>query len=242
MSMRMLEQAQKDGITDIICTPHIFSNNDLDEEFKFVKLFKSLVERKQKAGIPVNLYLGSELYVQPDFRFDKDMTTLAQNGRYFLIEFPMAMIPSFVARHFFESLPIDKTPVIAHPERNGSILRNPQNAVELAKKGALLQVTAGSLLGGFGQQIQTVAHCLLDANAAHLVATDAHDDKSRMLKLHDAYDLVSRNWGEDRARLLFEENPLKILKGDLIEYQEPEDIAGRNPSMFARIKSLLKKP
>ncbi|MDZ7724741.1 MAG: CpsB/CapC family capsule biosynthesis tyrosine phosphatase [candidate division KSB1 bacterium] len=240
MSLRMLEQAREDGITDIVCTPHIFSNNDLDDEYKFVKLFKELVARKQDAEIPINLYLGSELYVQPNFRFDKDMTTLAQNGRYFLIEFPMAMIPSFVARHFFQSLPLDKTPVIAHPERNGSIVRNPQNAIELVKNGALLQVTAGSLLGGFGQQVQTVAHTLLQANAAHLIATDAHDDQSRTLQLRQAYNLVKNMWGEERARILFNENPLRIIKGDLIEYHEPESISSRNKSMFSRIKSLLK--
>lgn len=241
MSIRMLKQAQEDGITDIICTPHIYSNNDLDNEKMYLQLFNKLLKCAKKAGISINLYLGSELYVQPNFLFEKDMTTLAQNGRYFLIEFPMAMIPSFVAKHFFESLPFDKVPIIAHPERNGTIIRNPQNAIELVKKGALLQMTAGSLLGKNGQQIQAVARKILDADAAHLVATDAHDDKTRTSRMREAYEMVKTTWGKERARLLFEENPFRVLKGDLIEYHDPASISNRNKSMFTKIMSFLQK-
>lgn len=241
MSLRMLKQAQDDGIMDVVCTPHILSNNDLEKEEMFLNLYEELIARSKQAGISVNLHMGSELYVQPDFPFDKKMTTLAQNGRYFLIEFPMAMIPSFVAKHFFESLPFGKTPVIAHPERNGTILRNPQNAIELAKKGALLQVVGGSLLGRFGQQVQKVAHSIMDADAVHLIASDAHDDVSRPMQLIEAYNKVRNNWGAERARLLFEENPRRVLNGDLIEFREPGDITESNKSMLSRLKSLLQK-
>ena len=42
-------------------------------------------------------------------------------------------------------------PIIVHPERNAELIERPDKLYKLVSKGALTQVTAGSLLGKFGK-------------------------------------------------------------------------------------------
>lgn len=232
MAMDMLKQAEQDGIIEIVCTPHVLSSKDLNEEKKFIDLYEELKKRARDAGISIKLHMGSELYVQPDFQLDRRIATVANNGRYFLIEFPMAMIPESAARHVFDNLPTGKTPIIVHPERNGSVMADPNTVLRLVRKGALLQVTAGSFTGNFGDQAKTTANILMQANAVHLAATDAHENRSRTLKLKKAYEVVCEKWGQERAELLFYENPRRVIAGDLIEFEQPELITDSTKAPF----------
>ena len=43
-------------------------------------------------------------------------------------------------------------PIIVHPERNAELIERPDKLYKLVSKGALTQVTAGSLLGKFGKK------------------------------------------------------------------------------------------
>lgn len=244
VSLEMLTQAQEDGIVELVCTPHVLTSKELREEQRFIEKFEELKVRATQAGISIKLHIGSELYVQPDFDFGRKLATLAQNGRYFLMEFPMSMIPPFVAQHFFTLFASHHTPIIAHPERNGGIIGDIRKAYDFVKKGALLQVTAGSLLGLFGSQVRLVANQLMDANLVHVIATDAHDVTRRTLKLRRAYELVLEKWGPDRAEMLFRTNPKKIINGEDIDIGEPRELLTEmqfRPSLQNRLKSFFKR-
>jgi protein-tyrosine phosphatase len=47
----------------------------------------------------------------------------------------------------------------------------------------------------------------------HFVASDAHNMRGRPLKLQPAFDLVREQFGEEKARALFVENPLAAYEG-----------------------------
>jgi protein-tyrosine phosphatase len=244
VSIEMLRQGAQDGITEVICTPHILSRQELHKENEIVNRYEELKKRSHDAGLETKIHLGSELYIQPHLSFEKKITTLAQNGRYFLIEFSMGMIPDFVAKKFFDLLLKNKTPIIAHPERNMSIIKQPQIAVQLVQRGALLQMNAGSLMGSFGKDVKNVALQLMNSNLIHFIASDAHDVNSRPLKLRDAYEFVRKTWGGERARQLFYENQMKMMQAEDIKMGETTPIASRE--RLAILKKLLffnfKKP
>lgn len=242
IALKMLKQGQADGIGEVVCTPHILSKNDLQKEDKILSLFEELKVRARKACITTKLHIGSEIYVQPDMSLKEKISTLAQNGRFFLIEFPMNLIPAFVAQSFFRLIIKDSVPIVAHPERYANIINNPNMAYEFVERGALFQINAGSLLGIFGQVVKNISVHLIDANLVHLVASDAHDLSTRPLKLKEAYNFVHQNWGEERAKTLFYENPKRILRG--------EDIIAGDPLRFSsigkwrigkRLNTLIKK-
>lgn len=226
ISLDMLRDAENDGIEQLVCTPHILTRQELEPERadEVWGLYEELVQRAAKAGIAVKIMMGSELYAAPDLQLDHKIATLAQNGKYFLVEFPMALIPVFAPQLFFNFIIDGKTPIIAHPERNGGFLEEPHKAYDYVERGAFLQVTAGSLLGRFGQHVQNYAIQLMDANLVHLIASDAHNLTSRPLKLGEAYKFVEERWGKLRADMLFSENPLKVIAGETIQIGEPVEI------------------
>jgi protein-tyrosine phosphatase len=58
----------------------------------------------------------------------------------------------------------------------------------------------------------------------HFVASDAHNTRSRPLRLQPAYDVVLDQFGQEKARALFLDNPLAAFEGrDLPHVPELQD-------------------
>jgi len=68
----------------------------------------------------------------------------------------------------------------------------------------------------------------------HFVASDAHNNRSRPLRLRPAYEKVAHRFGEEKARALFQENPQAAFEGrDLPHIPElPEGAAPRRRKRF----------
>jgi len=241
-SLEMLRQGVADGIEEMVCTPHVMSLKDFEVENIIVQLYEELLQRAEDEHLSIKIHLGSELFIQPDIDYKRRISTYANNQRYFLVEFPMNLIPDFVAKTFFDCILQDLIPVVAHPERYVKILTEPAKAYEFVERGALLQINAGSLLGVFGQTIKNTAIQLVDNNLAALIASDAHDLKARPFKLKAAYDLVAQKWGVVKADKLFIENPRRILLGQDVVLDEPIPPADPNQKSAGHfISSLMRK-
>ncbi|HNW58836.1 MAG TPA: hypothetical protein PKI62_04075 [bacterium] len=224
-ALEMLRMAEADGIEAVVCTPHILSPKDMDHEEALWMRHRELTERAAAAGLRLTIHMGCELFAHPGLDLTRKIATPAQNGRYFLVEFPMGSMPDFVLKGFFTQLGAEHTAVIAHPERYVRILQNPLEALTLVEKGALLQVNAGSLLGVFGGAVKETALKLLDAGLVHLIASDAHDLKMRPLRLQAAYAAVAERCGGEIAQRLFADNPARILRGEQVQADPPRPIA-----------------
>lgn len=241
MSLAMLQQAQADGIEELICTPHVLAENDMARESELLELFEEMKKRAKAAGIKIDLFIGSELYIQPVLELDKKISTLAQNGRYFLVEFSMSIIPDFVAQRFFELVMENRIPIIAHPERYGAIMENPHKAFDFVERGALMQLNAGSLLGMFGNRAKALSHKLMDANLIHFIGSDGHDLERRPVKLRETFDYVKEKWGDDRANKLFYENQKKMMKAENIDIGPPQLIVSEKQTIKDRFSGLFKR-
>ena len=130
-SVEMLIQAAEDGVTDIVATPHILNDKDFAREQELFDKFSALKELVKKKQLELNLYLGCELYAYPEMKFNKTFATLNDNGKYFLIEFPMNTVPVFIPDRFFTLALEGLIPIIAHPERYLNFINNPQLATPL---------------------------------------------------------------------------------------------------------------
>jgi len=71
-------------------------------------------------------------------------------------------------------------PVITHPERNPILQQTPQRVLQWVEMGCVVQVTASSITGGWGERAWRTAEWLLQREAVHVLATDAHDTKHRV--------------------------------------------------------------
>src|SRR5437588_421389 len=95
-----------------------------------------------------------------------------------------------------------------------SILRwRPDRLKKWVRQGCFAQVTGGSLTGGFGAGSQQVALRWIGEGLIHFVASDAHNTRGRPLRLQPAYDVVVDRFGEEKARALFQDNPLAAFEG-----------------------------
>ena len=208
--------AVADGITHSIVTPHIHPGrweNDVNSIRASVAGFKQAL---QAEGVPLKISFAAEVRLT-DFIFKQlellhlpFMGTLAGYS-LLLLEFPHGhLIPG--TNQLTQWLMKKKIrPVLAHPERNKSIMRDPDLLKPLLQTGCLLQVTAGSLTGQFGSKAQKVALQLLEQDHISFVATDAHNIKARPPILSEAHALVSRLKGVQYADRLFAGNQLEFL-------------------------------
>ena len=115
-------------------------------------------------------------------------------------DFHVGLHTEFVLRNMVDA---GIVPIIAHPERN-SVLRQKLTRVEAwVELGCLLQVTAGSITGAFGNSARIASHRLLEEGLVHIIASDCHDPANRHPRLTEARDIVRSRYGEEAADLLF---------------------------------------
>jgi protein-tyrosine phosphatase len=108
--------------------------------------------------------------------------------------------------------------VITHPERNAILRLQTARLAKWVRLGCFIQVTAGSLTGVFGSGAQKDALRWLADGLVHIVASDAHNTRGRPLKLQPAFELVREQFGEEKARALFVENPMAAFEGRDLPY------------------------
>jgi protein-tyrosine phosphatase len=210
-SLEMLSMARQDGISRIFATPHIIDGLFPNRGRRIITAVEELMCRLP-AG--VELFYGADVRITPDLteRMESgDILTLG-GSRYLLIEFPEFVIPTNVEALIFELRLRRVTPVITHPERHLRLMHDFAALRGLRERGALCQVTALSITGGFGPEIQGATLAMIEKGLVDFVASDAHNTGTRPPVLSKAYAEVKKRFGEETAEMLFYENPGTILK------------------------------
>ena len=238
-SLHMLSMAADDGISAMICTPHLLKAADFYNDSLYVSRFNELKAAAAAEDIQVDLYLGSEIYLQPDIRFDSIVATLNNTGRYFLVEFPMSNIPRFSAQLFQRLIADGHIPIIAHPERNLGFQQRPELAFQFAELGILMQTNAASLTGRLGPKIQQLSHTFIEHNLIQFIGSDCHETKHRVCQLSEAYELVKSRWGQITAENLFGNNAKIVLEGNDLFANFPIPLAGNSSPQKNRIARFL---
>ncbi|MEX2948757.1 CpsB/CapC family capsule biosynthesis tyrosine phosphatase [Staphylococcus warneri] len=188
--IQLLTQAKKEGITGIIATPHHL-NPKFNNSFQDVSL--TLAEMRK---VPEIKDLGIELFPGQEVRLIEEIINEIEYGsiqglnksRYLLIELPFGDIPENAHRLCNELQSLGYIPIIAHPERNKAIAKNPYLLYELICNGAMSQLTASSLLGDFGRSTQKLSLRFIDCHLAHFIASDAHSVEHRPFVLNQLFD------------------------------------------------------
>jgi len=117
-------------------------------------------------------------------------------------------------------------PIISHPERNLALQRDPHRLYEWVNMGILGQLTAVSLLGRFGKEVQKFSILLLEHRLVHCLVTDSHGTGARSPRLSEAYKVVKSMSGNRSDRILYE-NPERIIHGEPVTFEDPIPIQSR---------------
>lgn len=225
-SMNMMRQAAERKITDIVATPHQFENDLADHQHrqeKVINNFKALKEEVQKEKLPLNLYLGAELFFSTQLVSAPEIPylTVNNNKKYALIEFSMNWQPEAYKETFYELIMNGCTPVLAHPERYAYFWDMAEDIMDLVRMGTLLQINAGSLLGYMGTQAYFVSKMLLAEGLAHVIASDAHRASRAIgFNMPRAVEIYREELPHIDMHKLISVNPMKIIRGEPIEIND----------------------
>jgi len=224
-SLTMADIARSDGIQTIVATPHTLNNVYINPFPCVIDSVNAMREQLSKNGIDINIYPGADVHVCAGMveRVRKqEAGTINNNQRYILIEFPHQIIPPGGREELFQLKLNHITPIITHPERHLVIQHRLEILTDLVNMGCLVQITAMSITGEFGEEAMICAHNLLQRRLAHVIATDAHSATSRPPTLSRAVQVATEILGTvQEAEDMVKGRPLAILEGRLVDIPEP---------------------
>ena len=235
-SLSMARAAVEAGTQLIVATPHIRADFDVDptEIEPRVDLFN---DRLQRERMPLRVLPGAEIgWASASDLDDIQLARLSLgSGGRVLLESPYGkkpvdlegIIAGLAARGF--------QAVLAHPERCPLFQRDPARLRKLVAGGTLCSITAGSMLGSFGDTVRTFTIEMLRDGLVHDVASDAHDHIHRPPALVDGFEDVKAELPgiERHAAWYTVTSPVAILAGNPIP--KAPDISGHAPSRFKRL-------
>lgn len=220
----LARSAAREGTTVIAATPHVRADypTTAEEMERGVAALRADFEEQE---IPIRVSHGGEVDAGLLWQLPRDALlrfTLAQTGRYLLLEVPYRASPLSLVGAVARLRELGITAVLAHPERNPVVQDRPETLERLLEAGALVQVTAASLSGEFGRASQLAADKLLARARVHVVASDAHAPHLGRAGLGAAADAIA---DPDLRRYLLEDAPAKILAGDDVPAFDTRTIA-----------------
>jgi protein-tyrosine phosphatase len=208
-----------DGIMTAVATPHQLGRYDGCNGNAEIRAAVSQLNRAiADTGLPLRVWPGADVRIDeriPDLLARDEVMTVADRGRHLLVELPAAarINPLGLAR---DLRPIGITPIITHPERCEHLCRGPQGVFEWLEEGICLQLTAGSIVGGFGPLAEAACWYWLRSGAVSLIATDAHGGKGRRPLMSRAFAAISRRLNPTVAHAVCIDGPQRVFRGQQI--------------------------
>lgn len=225
-TLEMLQQASNEGITEIIATSHSFHPQYNVSAKQVMEQLTVIQEQVEINNIPLKIHAGQEVRLVENIVTlveAKEALTLA-NSNYILLELPSSTVPKFTKEIVINLQANGIIPIIAHPERNKTIAERPSKLEELVREGAMAQITAGSLAGHFGKNIQKLSLDLVKANLVHTYGSDVHNLTTRPYLFDAGLSYLEKKKQLDAVDLLLENNMRIIENRDFLLY-EPQEIS-----------------
>lgn len=217
VALSMVRMAAEDGITHIVATPHCNDEYNYDRAAS-LELLKKL---REQCGVTMDFSLGCDFHFSIEnieAALERPERFCIGNTDYLLIEFSDFAISPFTGDALLRFIRAGVTPIITHPERNAVLQRRPQSIRDFAANGCVIQVTANSVTGYWGERPRKLAEYLLDHACVHVIASDAHDLSRRPPVLSKAHRAIGEKYGHEIAQALCQDNPRAIVNNRALPY------------------------
>lgn len=217
-SINLMKQAKKQGIKGIVVTPHHLHPR-YNNAFKNILYgINELNKNEEIAQLNIQLYPGQEIRITDKIFGDLEEQRIygINHSKYLLIELPSNEVPHYTKNLLYEIQTSGFIPVIAHPERNKAIAQDINLLYQLINNGALSQLTASSLTGELGKNIQKLSIQMLEHNLIHFVASDAHHSVNRPFGLRALFNTPKLKYLESTIRDLLHNNEAMVQNKDVI--------------------------
>jgi protein-tyrosine phosphatase len=179
-SLMLARSATAAGIHTLVATPHVSRSypNDADT---IVRLVEEVNARLVAEGVAIEIRPGAEIAMAR--LIDVEPAELRRlglgGGPWVLVEPPFATMVTGLDVLLAHLQDRGYRVVLAHPERSNALRREPAILESLVEAGMLTSITAGSLVGRFGDDVRRFAISLAKDGMIHNVSSDAHDHVRR---------------------------------------------------------------
>lgn len=197
-SLALLRMEAEQGVSRVVATPHFYAQVDSLRPFleRRAAAVSSLREAMKAFPELPQLSVGAEVHYFTGIGDVDILSELAiDNGRYVLIEMPMAVWTDKMYRDL-ENIHVHfgLTPIIAHVDRYIGPLQTygiPERLMELP---VLIQANAS-----FFQRFSTkrMALRMLESGQIHLLGSDCHNLKDRPVNIKQTVDLIEKKLGQE---------------------------------------------
>lgn len=215
-SMKMLDREYREGVRNMIVTPHfrhgMFETPRDRVEEQYLLLKKAAAEKFPD----LNLYLGCEFHSNFDITetIDSDARYRMNGTRYVLMEFSPGAHRRDIVTHCREVSTSGFYPVIAHAERCDAIRDHTDLIDDLQDMGCSLQINADSIIGDFGWGIKRFCARLLKDERIDFIGSDAHNVRSRVSHMEECVRFLTRKCSSGYAGALLVGNPECMMRGE----------------------------
>ena len=214
-SISILNDLSKNGVTDIILTPHyITDTNYISSKYKNIFKLIELKREVKKQGINIKLYLGNEIYMDPNILnlIKENKMCSLNNTEYILVELPMSGNYPDYQEIIRDLINIGFKVVLAHPERYISFQKDYNKILEMVNMGVLLQCNVDSILGNYGREAKKTMKLILKDKLVTFVGTDIHSTKNDYSYIEKAKNKFKKYLTEEEINKVFDENARDIIK------------------------------
>lgn len=220
-AIKIAKAAVKEGVTTVVATPHCYNGVFTSPAGLIADGCRLLNDELVARKVPLVVLPGSEIRITNDTvqLWDDDMLVGINGNRHvLLLELPNLFILEGINLLIRRLVDKGVQPIIAHPERNPVILRQPETVNSLIFHGAIMQITAGSLTGDFGRYSEACAERMCVADQVAIVASDVHPGRKNRLKA--AQKRIASLVGTNRAERIYRELPGELIQGK----QHPSEV------------------
>ncbi len=216
-SLALARMACDNGIKKSIVTPHITPGRYDNDVTTIRAAFTQFQQALQEHHIPLQVGMAAEVRISPEILMMVEQNLIPFLGsldgyRIMLLEMPYNHIPLGCDKMVRWLLDRKIRPMIAHPERNGDIVRNFEKIYPFIELGCLLQVTASSVAGFFGSKLQLRAQQLLEREWVTVIASDAHNQEHRPPDMESGRIAAAQIVGERAAWAMVHDTPARITQ------------------------------
>lgn len=224
-TIKALQLAQKEKVSVICMTPHIWAGRFDNNRDNLLKTFNEVKEKAKE--IQIELHLASEVHYTPtiveDYKAGRFLT-LGTKKKYLLIELPMNVLPKGVKDNLHSLMLEGVEPIIVHPERYRYFQENLRLVEDFYHMEILFQVTTHSLIGLLGKDCQKTAIKMIDKSLISFVASDAHNITDRSIIFREAVRFLFKRYGLYVTKSLTIDNPKRVLEGNDVYPVKPKKI------------------
>ena len=229
-TLAMSRVAADTGTKVVLATPH---RKDVTEDWSvphLPSLVADMNAQNQVHGVNLSLVLGMENHLDTDLPAEIEAgRALPMNGtRYILIEMPFFGRADFIEDTLFQVQSMGLTPVLAHPERIEAFQEDPEMLRRFQENGMLSQITSGSVIGFWGEEVMSFTHWLLEQRMAHVMASDTHHSNGgRSPRMDVGLDRAADIVGYDAAQAMLIDTPKAILNDETLDIEPPRRFDSR---------------